>query len=129
MSDHRGRGLTMRGSRYFSMRSRIVAIAAVAGVCSVYGAQTVLAAPAAAPSGSVRLIVQTKSGLTMADQHGVVARGGGSLLRDVRGLHAHVVDVPAGLAKAMLKQYQADPSVAHAEIDQPRHISGAASDP
>src|SRR4051812_2368905 len=129
MSDHRGRGLNMRGSRYFSMRSRIVAMSAVVGVCSVYGAQTVLAAPSADQAGLVRLIVQTKSGLTMADQHGVVARSGGSLVRDVHGVRAHVVDVPAGRAAAMLKQYQSDPSVAHAEIDQPRHISGAASDP
>src|SRR3954453_4128400 len=129
MSDHRGRGLNMRGSRYFSMRSRIVAVSAVVGVCSVYGAQTVLAAPSADQTGSVRLIVQTKTGLTMADQHGVIARSGGSLVRDVHGVRAHVVDVPAGRAAAMLKQYQSDPSVAHAEIDQPRHISGAASDP
>ena len=67
----------MRGSRYFSMRSRIVAVSAVVGVCSVYGAQTVLAAPSAGQTGSVRLIVQTKSGLTMADQHGVIARSHG----------------------------------------------------
>src|SRR3954462_2198383 len=118
MSDHRGRGLTMRGSRYFSMRSRIVAVSAVVGVCSVYGAQTVLAAPSAGQTGSVRLIVQTKTGLTMADQHGVIARIGGGQKSRIAALHAHVVEVPKAEVSPFVARYRHDPSVSHVEVDQ-----------
>src|SRR5437763_3303828 len=112
-------------TKHFSGRTRLVAMLATVGVVSVSGAEIAAAGPADAASGRMRLIVQTKPGLSVAAQHGAVARDGGQLLTDVSALRSHVVEVPAGEAAAILKRYQSDSTVSHAELDAARHVSGA----
>lgn len=118
------------GSR--TSRQRTLAVAAVVSVLATYTAVQASALTDAAhadPASSVRLIVQTKHGLSVSAQHTAIGRNGGALVRDVAGLGAHVVSVPAGQAAAILKRYQSDSSVAHAETDHARHVAGAATDP
>ena len=64
--------------------------------------------------------VARHAGVSAATRHALVGRVGGSLVRDVGPLRTEIVDVPAGEAAALLKRYQAEPSVAHAEADCPR---------
>src|SRR4051812_45675598 len=108
---------------------RAVAVLTVVALVTSFVAVQETGAGAAPDHGSVRLLVQTKAGVSAADRHAVVAGGGGTVVRNVGALPTDVVSVPAGSAAAILKHYQSDSSVKHVELDHSRKVASAASDP
>jgi subtilisin family serine protease len=77
------------------------------------------ASASAQDTSRIRIVVGFKPDVTSAQRAEIVARDGGSLVRDIGPLAASEATVPAESRDAILARLRAEPAIAFAELDRP----------
>src|SRR5438067_1640765 len=115
------------GGRVKRMLARLLTIAVALFLTGLLLPSTSPAQPA--PSAPSSLIVKLVAGLSADEQVAVITRNGGTETSSVRALRLHIVQVDTDQLDAILANYQADPQVVRAEVNQTRESNAIPSDP